>query len=93
MRILAPLDNMLWDRKLVKAIFDFDYKWEVYIPVPQRRYGYYVLPILYGDRLAGRLEPEKQEKGKPTVIKNIWWEEGIHIDNAAKASVEECLNR
>jgi uncharacterized protein YcaQ len=47
--ILAPLDNLLWDRRFVEQLFGFSYKWEVYKPVEERRYGYYVLPIMYGD--------------------------------------------
>jgi uncharacterized protein YcaQ len=53
---LAPLYNMLWDRKLIKALFGFDYKWEIYTPEGERKYGYYVLPILYGDSFFGRIE-------------------------------------
>lgn len=59
---LAPLDNMLWDRKLIKAIFGFDYKWEIYTPAAQRKYGYYVTPILYGDNIIGRIEAETTVK-------------------------------
>jgi uncharacterized protein len=54
---LAPLDPFMWDRRLVRALFGFDYTWEVYTPVAKRKYGYYVLPLLFGDALVGRLEP------------------------------------
>ena len=73
-RILAPLDNMLWDRLLVKKVFDFEYTWEVYVPEAKRKYGYYVLPVLYRDSLIARFEPRRFEKGKPFAIKNWWWE-------------------
>ncbi len=56
MRILAPLDAFLWDRKLVHAIFGFDYLWEVYKPAAQRRWGYYVCPLLHRGALVGRFE-------------------------------------
>ncbi|HWR60764.1 MAG TPA: crosslink repair DNA glycosylase YcaQ family protein, partial [Clostridia bacterium] len=46
--ILAPLDNLLWDRRLIKELFSFDYRWEVYKPQQERTYGYYVLPVIYG---------------------------------------------
>ena len=62
--LLAPLDNMLWDRRLIKALFDFDYKWEIYTPEAQRKYGYYVLPLLYGDRFIGRVEAIRDRKAK-----------------------------
>lgn len=52
---IAPLDNLLWDRKLIKEIFGFEYVWEVYKPISERRYGYYVLPVLYGDRFVAAL--------------------------------------
>lgn len=71
---LAPLDNMLWDRDLIKMVFDFDYKWEVYTPKDKRRYGYYVLPILYRDSMIGRIEFEKQRKSEPLIVKQVWLE-------------------
>lgn len=74
MRFLAPLDNFLWDRDLVKAIFDFDYKWEVYTPLKDRKYGYYVLPILCGADLVGRVEFEKYRGETTLTVKDIWWE-------------------
>lgn len=73
-RILAPLDNMLWDRLLLKKVFDFEYTWEVYVPESKRKYGYYVLPVLYRNNLIARFEPVKYEKGRPLTIKNWWWE-------------------
>jgi uncharacterized protein YcaQ len=55
--LLAPLDPFVWDRELLRQLFDFDYVWEVYTPEKKRKHGYYVLPILYGDALVGRIEP------------------------------------
>ena len=76
-RFLAPLDNMLWDRLLVKKVFDFEYTWEVYVPQAKRKYGYYVLPVLYRNSLIGRFEPVKHEKGRPLAVKNWWWEPAL----------------
>ena len=73
-RFMAPLDNMLWDRLMVKKIFGFEYTWEVYVPEVKRKYGYYVLPVLYENRLIARFEPVKYEPGRPFKIKNWWWE-------------------
>lgn len=75
--LVAPLDNFIWDRKLIQKVFDFDYTWEVYVPQHKRKYGYYVLPILIGNRFVGRIEPEQYKDGKPLNIKNIWYENGF----------------
>jgi uncharacterized protein YcaQ len=56
---------------------DFSYVWEVYKPVEQRKYGYYVLPILYGDRFIARFEPGRDKKSGALVIKKWWWESGL----------------
>lgn len=74
-KFLAPLDNLLWDRKLIKDVFGFEYSWEVYTPVVKRKYGYYVMPVLYGDNLIGRFEAQMHRGQEPLVIKNWWWEE------------------
>lgn len=91
MRILAPLDNMLWDRKLIKALFDFDYKWEVYTPVAQRKYGYYVLPLTMGAEFVGRIEFEKTQNR--TSVKRVWYEEDVNVDSNFKQRQDECIYR
>ncbi|HOB19514.1 MAG TPA: crosslink repair DNA glycosylase YcaQ family protein [Candidatus Atribacteria bacterium] len=91
--LLAPLDNILWDRKLINALFGFDYRWEVYTPEPQRKYGYYVLPILSGDRLIGRVEPVNQRKEGTLLIKNIWLEDGVRVTNKLKSDLDDCFRR
>jgi len=75
--IIAPLDNLLWERQLVREIFDFEYRWEVYKPLNERKYGYYVLPVLYGDTFVARFEPGRDKKSGALIIKNWWWEPGI----------------
>lgn len=91
--LLAPLDNMLWDRKLINALFGFDYKWEVYTPEPQRKYGYYVLPILSGDTFIGRAEPIIQRKEGTLLIKNIWPEDGVRVTKKLKSDLDDCFSR
>lgn len=71
---VAPLDNLIWDRELVKTIFCFDYTWEVYVPKAKRKYGYYVLPILYGNKFIGRIEFSKYQKRTGLEINQIWYE-------------------
>ena len=74
---LAPLDPLVWDRDLLRSVFDFDYLWEVYTPEHKRRWGYYVLPLLYGDRFVGRFEPRFDRATGTLRILGLWWEEGF----------------
>jgi uncharacterized protein YcaQ len=74
---LAPLDPLAWDRDLLRRLFDFDYLWEVYVPAAKRRWGYYVLPILYGDRFVGRIEPRIERKKDTLDVVGLWWEDGF----------------
>jgi uncharacterized protein YcaQ len=72
---LGPLDSILWDRKGILQLFDFDYLWEVYKPAHQRRWGYYVLPVFYGDRFIARVD-SRLENGTWT-INSWWWEPDV----------------
>ncbi len=91
--IMAPLDNLLWDRRMLKELFGFDYRWEVYVPAEKRRYGYYVLPILYGDRFIARFEPVKDKSRGVLVIKNWWWEPGVTPSAPMQSVLQDCLRR
>ncbi len=91
--ILAPLDNLLWERRLVEALFGFVYRWEVYKPAAEREYGYYVLPILYGDRFVARFEPGRDKKTGALVIKNWWWETNIEVTHELQAELRACFAR
>lgn len=90
---IAPLDNLMWDRKLIKALFDFDYKWEIYTPQAQRKYGYYVLPILYGDRLIGRIEAIYDKKVKKLNVPHIWYEPDVKMTKALENALESAIKR
>lgn len=79
---LAPLD-IVSARGRAKKLFDFEYIWEVYVPAPKRRWGYYVLPILYGDDLVARLDPKLDRKTMTLEIKGFW-----HEDDAPVKDVE-----
>lgn len=89
--ILAPLDNLLWDRKLIKELFCFDYRWEVYKPAAERSYGYYVLPVLYGDRFVARFEPGRDKKTGRIIIKNWWWEPGVKAGKGLTGALDKCF--
>ncbi|MEA2605407.1 MAG: uncharacterized protein QOI00_164, partial [Chloroflexota bacterium] len=80
---LGALDPLVWDRDLLRSLYDFDYVWEVYVPAAKRRWGYYVLPILFGDRLVGRIEPRIERKTGELRIAGLWWEDGFEpLDTA-----------
>lgn len=70
-RVVAPLDNLMWDRKLIEALFGFKYTWEVYVPAEKRQYGYYVLPVIMDGRFIARFEPKRT---RPFDIA-AWWDE------------------
>jgi uncharacterized protein YcaQ len=81
MRILGPLDPLLWDRRLVAQVFGFDYVWEVYKPAAARRWGWYVCPLLHRGSLVGRLEAHRD--GRRLVVDHLWEEEGQTLDRRA----------
>ena len=89
--IIAPLDNLLWDRRGLKWIFDFEYVWEVYKPAEKRMYGYYVLPVLYGDRFCARFEPGWDSEERILTVKNWWWEDGIEISEPLRSALRDCF--
>ncbi|MDF2673680.1 MAG: hypothetical protein K0R09_1945 [Clostridiales bacterium] len=90
---IAPLDNMLWDRKLIKSIFNFEYKWEIYTPIGERKYGYYVLPVLSGDSFIGRIEVVNDRKSKQLIVKNLWLEDNTTYSNKLKDNINDCIIR
>ena len=93
LEFLAPLDPMLWDRKLVEAIWDYRYSWEIYTPAKKRKFGYYVLPMVYGEKMAGRIEAAADRKAETLVIKNIWYEPGIRQTKKLNAAVDAAIRR
>jgi hypothetical protein len=85
-RILGPLDPLIWDRHLVRHVFDFDYVWEVYKPEHQRRWGWYVCPLLYRDRLIGRIDARIETNA--LVVSKLWIEREVE-----RSSIDEALQR
>ena len=90
---LAPLDPMLWDRKLIEALFGFQYSWEIYTPASKRKYGYYVLPVLYGDRMVGRIEPKADRKANSLTVQNIWFEPGVRQTKTLSGMIDKAVCR
>ena len=74
---LPPFDPLVWDRPLLGSLFEFEYVWELFFPPEKRRWGWYVLPILFRDRFVGRIEPRiDRERGRVEVL-GLWWEDGF----------------
>jgi uncharacterized protein YcaQ len=68
---------LVWDRGLLGSLFGFDYVWELFLPPAKRRWGWYVLPILFRDRLVGRIEPRIDRAGSQVQVLGLWWEDGF----------------
>ena len=74
---LSPFDPVVWDRRLLGDLFAFDYVWELFVPPEKRRWGWYVLPIVFRDRLVGRLEPRIDRDNARVQVLDLWWEDGF----------------
>lgn len=89
--LLSPFDPLVWDRGRALDLFSFDYKIEVYTPAPKRKYGYFTLPILYNNRLIGRLDPKAHRKEGIFEVKAVHLEPGVMVDDALVAALKSTL--
>jgi len=92
-RLLCPFDPILRDRARALRRFGFDYRFEAFVPEARRQYGYFVLPILEGDQLVGRLDPKLHRDSGLLEIKGLWWEPGIKVTKARQRGLVEALER
>jgi len=74
---LPPFDALVWDRPLLGSLFGFEYVWELFFPPEKRRWGWYVLPLLFRDRFVGRIEPRIDHATARVEVLGLWWEEGF----------------
>ncbi|MFQ5981250.1 MAG: DNA glycosylase AlkZ-like family protein [Candidatus Heimdallarchaeota archaeon] len=93
MRALAPLDPLIYDRDTTKAVFDFEYAWEVYKKPKDRIWGYYVYPILYEGELIGRLEAKYEKQSKNLKFFNLILEKDVELDNHGETAFSHMLKR
>jgi uncharacterized protein len=82
--LLSPFDRLIHDRARAEALWGFAYRLEMYVPKAKREYGYYVLPILRGDRVVGRIDPVWDRKAKKLTVNGTWWEDGVRPVSLAK---------
>ncbi|MEX0694610.1 MAG: crosslink repair DNA glycosylase YcaQ family protein [Rhodospirillales bacterium] len=93
LRILNPFDPVIRDRKRLKHLFDFDYRIEIFVPAPQRTFGYYVFPLLEGERMIGRLEMKAARADDTLLLGALWPEPGIEFGAGRMARLEGALER
>ena len=91
LRLLAPFDPVVRDRARCLRRFGFDYRFEAFVPEPKRQYGYFVLPILEGERFIGRLDAKTHRDQNHLEVRGLWWEKGIRPSKARVAALDEAL--
>jgi uncharacterized protein YcaQ len=92
-RFLSPFDPVIRDRKRALRLFNFDYRFEAFVPAPQRQYGYYVLPILERDRFIGRIDLKCDRLAKTLVVNGLWLEPGVRQSNTRNEQIAKELER
>ena len=93
MTLLCPFDPILRDRNRALRLFGFDYRFEAFVPEAKRQYGYYVLPILEGDALVGRLDPKFHRSRRELEVQGLWWEKGLRGSKVRMKRLEAALER
>jgi uncharacterized protein YcaQ len=89
--ILSPFDNFIIDRIRMKKLYDFEYALECYLPVTKRKYGYFVMPLLWKGKLIGRLDPKADRKNKVLKIHRIIFEDNFDDFNKIQGPLLEAL--
>jgi uncharacterized protein YcaQ len=93
LRILSPFDPALRDRKRAERLFGFHYRIEIFVPEAKRQYGYYVFPILEGDRLTGRIDMKALRADDVLNVTGLWWEDGVRATPARLKKLRSELDR
>jgi len=93
LRVVSPFDPVIRDRKRLKRLFNYHYRIEVFVPEPKREYGYYVFPLLEGDRFIGRIDMKRNLKTRILNVTGLWWEPGIKPSRQRQAKLDAELRR
>lgn len=93
LRVLSPFDPVIRNRQRLERLFGFDYRFEAFVPEPKRRWGYYVFPILEGDRFVGRVDMRARRDSGDLAVANVWWEPKVRSSKARQARLERHLDR
>ncbi|MFD1746635.1 winged helix-turn-helix domain-containing protein [Rhizobium helianthi] len=93
LRVLSPFDPLLRDRDRAERLFGFNYRIEIFVPEPKRQYGYYVFPLLEGNRLIGRIDMKAERKAGVLAVKRLWLEPGVKLSTGRMARLEAELTR
>jgi uncharacterized protein YcaQ len=93
LRVMSPFDPVIRDRKRAMRLFNFDYRIEIFVPEPQRKFGYYVFPLLEGERFVGRIDMRREGPGGPLHVKKLWWEKGVRRSKGRMHRLEAELER
>ncbi|MDX1743492.1 MAG: crosslink repair DNA glycosylase YcaQ family protein, partial [Ruegeria sp.] len=93
MRVLSPFDPMLRDRKRAERLFGFHYRIEVFVPAEKRSYGYYVFPLLEGDRMIGRIDMKARRDQSVLKVSALWPERSVRWSDARTKRLQSELDR
>ena len=93
LRVLSPFDPVIRNRQRLERLFGFDYRFEAFVPEAKRRWGYYVFPILEGDRFVGRIDMRAKRDSGDLAVAGIWWEPKVRSSKARQARLERQIER
>ncbi len=91
--MLSPFDPLLRDRDRAERLFGFRYRIEIFVPEPKREYGYYVFPLLEGDRIIGRIDMKADRKTGVLNVRKLWWERGVRASSGRMEKLMAELSR
>ncbi|WP_321336040.1 DNA glycosylase AlkZ-like family protein [Breoghania sp.] len=93
LRVLSPFDPLIRDRARTERLFGYRYRIEIFVPEPKREYGYYVFPLMEGDRLVGRIDMKHHRKEGELRVAGLWWEPGMRKSAGRADKLEAELDR